>query len=93
MYYYFTVQYLRNVSPSYALQDCLKLTHSRPQMKGGYLEREPLRATVGWQARHSHSPSGMRYRAGRRQNKWKALLHSSQRISFSSSSPSSERNL
>lgn len=50
-----------------------------------YLEREPRLATVGWQAGHSHSPAGMRYRAGRRQNKWKALLHSSQRISFSSS--------
>lgn len=50
-----------------------------------YLEREPRLATVGWQAGHSHSPLGMRYRAGRRQNRWKALLHSSQRMSFSSS--------
>lgn len=34
-----------------------------------YLEREPRLATVGWQAGHSHSPLGMRYRAGRRQNR------------------------
>lgn len=50
-----------------------------------YLEREPRLATVGWQAGHSHSPVGMPYSAGRRQNRWKALLHSSHRMSFSSS--------
>ena len=61
------------------------IVDDREQRQTSYLEREPRLATVGWQAGHSHSPAGMRYSAGRRQNRWKALLHSSQRISFSSS--------
>lgn len=69
------------------------LAHTTLCQADSYLEREPRLATVGWQAGHSHSPAGMRYRAGRRQNRWKALLHSSQRISFSSSPGSDENKL
>ncbi len=50
-----------------------------------YLPLELRRAVIGWQAGQSHSPAGIRYSAGRRQNRWKALLHSSQRINLSSS--------
>lgn len=80
-----------NRNDMYPEPNVVKQQHWQTTQQDSYLEREPRLTTVGWQAGHCHSPEGMRYSAGRRQNKWKALLQSSQRISFSSS-PGKDQN-